>query len=150
MKYLRYLIPPAVVALLALTGMVDLSILPWRNSDFQASLATVCVYLLWSAAGDLEGSDRTGIYTVLLISAVDSFLLRLAVFQGLMFLRWAGVVLLAAGCALRTLIRCRAGLLRTARIMQLAGLPLGFGTLAGPAVALFPGLVFALKEDVSR
>jgi hypothetical protein len=150
MKYVRYLVPVAVVALLALTGMVDLSILPWRSGDFQASLATVFVYLLWSASGDREGSDRTGIYTVLLVSAVDSFLLRLAVFQGLLFLRWAGVVILIAGCALRTIARRSSGLLRAARVMQLAGLPLGFGTLAGLAVALFPGLVFALKEDVSR
>ncbi len=147
MKYVRYLILPAVAAFLVFTGMLDLSTLPWRDGDFLASLATVLVYLLWSLFGDREGSDRTGIYTVLLVSAVDSFLLRLTVFPGLMFVRWAGVVLLAGGCVVRVMSPRSSGLLRAGRIMQLSGLPLGFGTLAGLAVALFPGLVFALKED---
>ncbi len=147
MKYVRYLIFPAVAAFLVFTGMLDLSTLPWRDGDFLASLATVLVYLLWSLFGDREGSDRTGIYTVLLVSAVDSFLLRLTVFPGLMFVRWAGVVLLTGGCIVRVMSPRSSGLLRAGRIMQLSGLPLGFGTLAGLAVALFPGLVFALKED---
>lgn len=151
MKYTRYLIPLAVVAVLVITGLVDLASLPWRNGDFQVSLAVVLVYLFWSAGGgDSQGADRTAIYAVLLVSAVDSFLLRLTSFQGLFVLRWAGVVLLAAGSVLRARHRGNLMSFRAGRVMQLFGIPLGLGTLAGMAVAAFPGLVFALKEDFAE
>ncbi|MFO7626078.1 MAG: hypothetical protein R6V62_02315 [Candidatus Fermentibacteraceae bacterium] len=149
MKPVRYLIPVAVLAVLAATGVVDISLLPWHNGDFQASLAVVLVYLFWSATSSGEdGADRTAMYAVLLVSTIDSFLLRMTVFSGLLPLRWAGVALLAAGSAMRVLHRRRIGVYRTGRVMQLFGIPLGLGTLAGVVVAAFPGLVFALKEDL--
>jgi hypothetical protein len=149
MKPVRYLIPLAVLAVLALTGVVDVSLLPWKNAEFQTSLGVVLVYLFWSAAGSGgDGADRMAMYAVLLVSTIDSFLLRMTVFSGLLPLRWAGVVLLAAGSAMLVLHRGRIGVYRTGRIMQLFGIPLGLGTLAGIAVAVFPGLVFALKEDL--
>lgn len=149
MKFARYLIPVAVVAVLILTGLVDVSSLPWRSGDFQVSLAVVVVYLFWSAGGvDGEGADRTAIYAVLLVSAVDAFLLRLTSFQGLLILRWAGVALLSAGSVLRVRHRGSLRAFRAGRVMQLFGIPTGLGTVAGIAVAAFPGLVFALKEDI--
>ncbi len=149
MKTARYLIPVAVLAALIATGLVDISSLPWRNGDFQVSLAVVLVYLAWSATGGGgEGADRTAIYTVLLVSAVDALFLRLTAFSGLMPLRWAGVVILAAGSVLRFVHGGDVGRYRAGRVMQLFGLPLGLGTIAGLVVAAFPGLVFALKEDL--
>ncbi len=149
MKPVRYLIPLAVLAVLAATGVVDVSVLPWGNGEFQTSLAVVLVYLFWSASGSGEdGADRTAMYAVLLVSTIDSFLLRMTVFGGLLPLRWAGVALLTAGSAMRVLHRRRIGVYRAGRVMQLFGIPLGLGSLAGIVVAAFPGLVFALKEDL--
>jgi len=149
MKPVRYLFPLAVLAVLAATGLVDLSVLPWHSGDFQASLAVVLVYLFWSASGSREdGADRTAMYAVLLVSTIDSFLLRMTVFGGLLPLRWAGVALLAAGSVMRVLHGRRTGVFRAGRVLQLFGIPLGLGTLAGIVVAAFPGLVFALKEDL--
>lgn len=148
MKTVRYLIPLAVLAVLAATGVIDISVLPWDSGDFRASLAVVLVYLIWSSAGRGEdGADRTAMYAVLLVSTIDSFLLRLAVFEGLFPLRWAGVAILTAGSIMRVLHGGRIGVFRAGRVLQLFGIPLGLGTLAGVVAALFPGLVFALKED---
>ena len=148
MKPVRYLVPLAVLALLVATGIIDISVLPWESADFQASLAVVLLYLFWSAAGQSgDGADRTAMYAVLLASTIDSFLLRFTVFGGLFPLRWAGVALLAAGSLMRVLHKGRIGVFRAGRVMQLFGIPLGLGTIAGIVVAVFPGLVFALKED---
>lgn len=148
MKAFRYLLPMAVLAVLALTGLIDLSTLPWEDPDFRVSLAVVIVYLLWSVSGNREeGADRAGLYAVLLVSTVDSFLLRVSVFQGLYPLRWAGVAVLCAGSVIRVARRSDLGLLRAGRIMQMTGLSLGLGSLIGMGVAAFPGLILALKEE---
>jgi hypothetical protein len=143
--------PVAVIAGLAYFGIIDLSMLPTEDPDFQATLATISIYMLWSAL-ESRGTDssRITLYAVLLVSAIDTFLLGLTDFPGLMYLRWTGVGLLAAGCVLRFLAQ-RTGnpvLLRSGRIGQELGVALGLGSFAGTVVAVFPGIPSSLKEDV--
>jgi len=146
----RILIPVAVIIVLHAAGIIDLSLLPLNDSDFQATLATVVVYLVWSV---LESSTRTGasritLYAVLLVSVLDAFLLRITAFSGLMPLRWAGVALLTAGCTARILAlkNGKTGTAAIGRIGQMAGLGLGLGSLSGAVIALFPGIPSALRE----
>jgi hypothetical protein len=147
-KVFRYILPIAVLAVLAVTGLIDISSLPLHNPDFQVSLAVVLVYLFWSASGGGEhGADRTALYAVLLVSAVDSFLLRATVFSGLFPLRWAGVGLLVAGSVARLAHRGSVRRFRTGRVLQLFGLSLGLASIAGLVVAV-PGLVMASREDL--
>ncbi|MCP4646112.1 MAG: hypothetical protein GY852_00040, partial [bacterium] len=147
----RILVPLLVIAGLAYSGIIDLSILPWENPDFQATLATVGIYMIWSIVENRAetNSSRITLYAVLLVSALDSFLLRLTAFSGLMFLRWVGVFLLTAGSAVR-LVAGRTGninFLRYGRIGQEFGVALGLGSIAGTVIALFPGIPSSLKED---
>lgn len=148
---LRIVIPLAVIAVLAYAGIIDLSMLPLEDPDFQATLATVGIYMIWSVLENntQTNSSRITLYAVLLVSAIDTFLLRITAFPGLMFLRWTGVVLLAAGCLAR-LISLRNGsisFLRYGRIFQQLGVALGLGSIAGVVIAIFPGIPSSLKED---
>jgi hypothetical protein len=149
----RILIPIAVIVVLNMAGIIDLSLLPWETPDFQATLATVVIYLIWSVAESSATADasRITLYAVLLVSVLDAFLLRLTAFSGYMAFRWAGAALLAAGCLLRAAARRRgrADHASHGRIAQMLGLALGLGSLAGTAVALFPGIPSALKESKS-
>ncbi len=149
----RILIPIAVIIVLNMAGIIDLSLLPWETPDFQATLATVVVYLIWSVAESSAAADasRITLYAVLLVSVLDAFLLRLTAFSGYMAFRWAGVAVLAAGCLLRAAARRhgRADHASWGRIAQMLGLALGLGSLAGIAVALFPGIPSALRGSKS-
>jgi hypothetical protein len=146
----RILIPVAVIVLLNAAGIIDLSLLPWNDRDFQATLATVVIYLVWSVLESSTPTDgsRITLYAVLLVSVLDSFLLRLTAFSGFMAVRWAGVILLFAGCSMRLFATRRkgTGLAGYGRMGQMIGLALGLGSLAGTAVSLFPGIPSALKE----
>ena len=143
-----------VVALLWATGLLELN-LPWDDPVFQVSGASVAVYLLWSL---WEGSrkrpgmnlSQLAMYVVLLVSALDSFILDVTVFLSPLALRWAGVVLLLAGCSLRlaaVYLAAPLALLKAGRAMQLVGLPLGLGSLSGLAVGAVPGMLVALRTD---
>jgi len=152
---LRILILAAVVAVLAVAGVIDLSGLPWGNPDFRASGSIVLLYMLWSVVETRTGSDtlgipRLGLYTVLLVSAVDSLLLRLTIFHGLFAIRYAGSAVFAAGSILRLIaFRKRSeNLLRIGRMMQLTGLPAGFGSVAGLVIGILPGSISALREEL--
>jgi len=148
--FARILIPVAVIAVLNYAGIIDLSLLPWNDHDFQATLATVAIYLVWTVLDSRTQADasRITLYAVLLVSVLDSFLLRLTVFPGLMVLRWAGVIILAAGSGLRLASGRSSGekLPGLGRIGQMTGLALGLGSLAGTAVSLYPGIPSALRE----
>jgi hypothetical protein len=151
---IRFVILAAVIAVLALAGLIDLGGLPWESNDFRASGVTVLLYLFWSlteSRGGIDGMDpsRLAMYTVLLVSAVDSFLLRITVWEGLYILRFAGVAIFAAGSILRLTSGSsgRPGMLRAGRILQLVGLPAGLGSVAGVLVGAVPGTVAALRED---
>jgi len=157
---LRSLIVLALLAVLWLAGIIDLSTLPWDSPDFQVSGGTVLLYLLWSAAemNRRRGTDSlpyTVFYAVLLVSAVDGFLLEITTFGRPMLLRWAGLGLFAAGSAsrLRSYSLNSVNLLRSGRYLQLAGLPLALGSISGIAVAALAGLpgsrheVFADTEE---
>ena len=148
---LRLLLPVVVIAALAFSGIIDLSLLPWENPDFQATLATVGIYMIWSVleSGTETDSSRITLYAVLLVSALDTFLLRLTAFSGLMYLRWAGVLLLTSGCIARlTALRGKnITFLRYGRIGQELGIALGLGSIAGTVIALFPGIPSSLRGD---
>ena len=151
-RIMRILLPLAAIAALAYFGIIDLSVLPLKDPNFQAILATVCVYMFWSVleSGRETDSSRITLYAVFLVSAIDALLIELTNFSGLMYLRWAGVALLAAGCIAR-LFALRTGntaILRYGRISQGLGIGLGLGSIAGTVIALFPGIQSALKEDI--
>lgn len=148
----RILLPLAVIAGLAFFGIIDLSLLPMDDPDFQATLATIGIYMLWSVleSGRETNSSRITLYAVLLVSALDTFLLELTNFSGLMYLRWIGVALLTFGCTAR-LLALRSGkamFLRYGRIGQELGIALGLGSIIGTVIAIFPGIQSSLKEDV--
>ncbi len=152
----RILVLAGVVALLWATGLLELN-LPWADPVFQVSGACVAVYLLWSlteGGRKRPGTTRSqlAMYVVLLVSALDSFVLDITVFVQPLPLRWVGAVLLLAGCALRLAAVYGSTsklLLRAGRAMQLVGLPLGLGSVSGLAVGAVPGMVVALKSDES-
>ncbi len=149
--FARILIPIAVIVVLNMAGIIDLSLLPWNQADFQATLATVAVYLIWSVLESSARADasRITLYAVLLVSVLDAFLLRITAFSGFMAIRWAGVAILAAGCSLRIASLKAEGsnsLSRSGRALQMVGLALGLGSLAGTAIALFPGIPSACRD----
>jgi hypothetical protein len=149
-RFLRIFAPVAVIALLAFAGIIDLSLLPWADPDFQATLATIAVYLIWTVLESETETDpsRITLYAILLVSVLDSFLLRLTAFSGLLILRWIGVLALALGSAMRiSAVRSgNLGLLRHGRIGQGFGIALGLGSIAGTVLAVFPGIPSFLKE----
>jgi hypothetical protein len=136
----------ALVAVLAAMGVLRL---PWGDPVFQVSGATVLVYMIWSVLAGARcacsgrSPARLCLYAVLLVSAVDSFLLRLTVVDGLIPLRWAGTALLAAGCTFGLLPRRSSS--RYAPAMQLIGLAIGLGSAAGAACAVLASVI-ALKS----
>lgn len=146
----RILIPVAVIILLSAAGIIDLSMLPWNDTDFQVTLATIVVYLVWSVLSGSSRADagRITLYAVLLVSILDSFMLRITAFREPFAGRWAGVAILTAGCVLREAYSRGTGRSAGAagRIGQMSGLALGLGSLAGLAVSIFPGIPSALKE----
>lgn len=147
----RIVVPLLVIAVLAVLGIIDLSILPVHDPDFQVTLVTVAIYMVWSVFEDktAANSSRITLYAILLVSALDSFLLNLTAFTNPIFFRWSGVLFLTIGCAAR-LIALRSKklqLLRYGRVLQGFGIALGLGSIAGIVVAVFPGIPSALKED---
>jgi len=151
-RLVRILMPMAVIAGLAYFGVIDLSLLPMDDPNFQATLATIGIYMIWSVLESVRGTDssRLTLYAVLLVSALDSFLLELTSFSGHMYLRWAGVALLFFGCLVR-LLALKTGntmLLRLGRIGQQLGVALGLGSIAGTVVAVFPGIPSSLREEI--
>lgn len=152
----RILVMAGVVALLWATGLLELD-LPWSDPLFAVSGVTVVVYLLWSLGEGgrrRPGTDASqlAMYVVLLVSAVDSFLLELTIFESPLTVRWAGAALFfaGAGCRLLAVYGSRSpGLLRWGRVLQLVGLPLGLGSLAGTVVGALPGSIAAIRTDES-
>ncbi len=151
----RSIVVLVLIGLLWVLGIVDLQDLPWHAPDFQVSGATVLVYLLWSA---WESRYRSGsaslpyvvFYAVLLISAVDGFLLEITKWGPPWILHWAGLALFAAGCCLRAAAyrRSSSRLLRLGRYLQLAGLPVALGSIAGTVVALAAGIPGSVHEEL--
>jgi len=151
-RLVRILVPLAVIAGLAYFGIIDLSLLPMDDPNFQATLATVGIYMLWSILESVRDTDtsRITLYAVLLVSALDTFLLELTSFSGHMYIRWAGVLLLVSGCFVR-LLALKTGntmLLRLGRVGQDLGVALGLGSIAGTVVAVFPGIPSSLREEI--
>lgn len=140
----------AFLAVLKLTGAVDFA-LPWGDPAFQITGATVVLYFAWSLSGGgcacgaggrpacpLTGSAvDMGSYAVLLVSAVDGMLLRITPFPGDPTWRWTGPVLFAAGAVMHHLPRFA----RAAPLLRMAGLPIGFSSIAGLGVAVLASLV---------
>ncbi|MEN8208677.1 MAG: hypothetical protein ABFR50_05425 [Candidatus Fermentibacteria bacterium] len=145
----------ALIGVLWLLGVIDPSALPLHSREFQICGVTVLLYLFWSAA---ESKYRAGsaslpytvFYAVLLVSAVDSFLLGLTAYGPPWLLRWGGVALFASGSILR-LTAYRTGSvrrLRLGRYIQLAGLPVALGSIAGTVVALAAGIPGSINEEL--
>lgn len=149
-KLIRLILPLAVIVILNMAGIINLSLLPLENPDFQATLATVVVYLIWSVLESNVQTDgsRITLYAVLLVSVLDSFLLRLTAFTGPIIIRWLGVAVLTAGCAARLVGHPRENnlLMRRGRAAQMIGLALGLGSIAGVVLAIYPGLPSALQN----
>ena len=152
---LRSIAVLVLIALLWLTGLIDLEMLPYNSREFQVCGATVLLYLFWSAA---ESRYRGGgsslpyivFYSVLLVAALDSFLLELTSYGPPWPLRWAGLLLFTAGSVVRLrAYGVRSGkLLRFGRYLQLAGLPVALGSIAGTAVAVFAGVPGSIHEEL--
>jgi hypothetical protein len=143
MVIVRLLILAVMLAALGATGLLTFD-LPWSDPGFQVSGATVLIYLSWSLAGARcacsgRSPARLALYAVLLVSAVDSFLLRLSSVEGLVPLRWVGAAILAAGCVLSLLNRRSAA--RFGSSLQCIGLALGLGSIAGTACAAFASVI---------
>ncbi len=151
-KIVRLVLPLVVISGLAYFGIIDISVLPFNDPDFQTILATIGIYLVWSVLESNRDADssRITLYAVFLVSAIDVFLLELTNFSGLIFLRWFGVTLLAVGCVLRFLaLRTdNVTFLRYGRIGQELGIALGLGSIAGIVIAIYPGISASLKEEV--
>jgi hypothetical protein len=146
-----------LIGMLWLLGVIDLETLPWHSNEFQICGVTVLLYLFWSASeskyrGDSESLPYIVFYAVLLVSAVDSFLLELTTYDSLWILRWAGVVLFAAGSLIRVAAyRSRSvNNLRLGRYLQLAGLPVALGSITGTVVALAAGIPGSIHEELDR
>lgn len=151
---LRTLAALVLLGLLWVLGVIDPGGLPWESQEFRVSGATVVVYLAWSALETVFRRGRAGLpyavfYSVLLVTALDSFLLEITTWSSPWSLRWIGLLLFAAGCVLR--IRAfrlgSAGLLRTGRYLQLAGLPTALGSIAGLVLAAVAGIPGSIHEE---
>ncbi|MFO8183138.1 MAG: hypothetical protein R6U39_03100 [Candidatus Aegiribacteria sp.] len=152
---LRFILVLVLVGVLWALGAVDLEALPWDSIEFQVSGATVLVYLIWSAwesryRGGSASLPYAVFYSVLLVSAVDGFLLELTSWSSPWILRWAGLLFFAAGSAFRiAAFRLESvSWLRFGRYLQLAGLPVALGSLAGLALALVAGVPGSIHEDL--
>ncbi|MCD4776045.1 MAG: hypothetical protein K8S15_08370 [Candidatus Aegiribacteria sp.] len=147
----------ALIGVLWLLGIIDLETLPWHSNEFQICGVTVLLYLFWSASeskyrGGSASLPYTVFYAVLLVSAVDSFLLELTSYGSPWILRWAGVALFTSGSLTRLAayrnrsVKC----LRLGRYLQLAGLPVALGSIAGSVVALTAGIPGSIHEELDR
>lgn len=151
----RSILVLVLIGLLWALGAVDLRALPWNSIEFQVSGATVLAYLIWSAWESRYRVRSASLpyavfYSVLLVSAVDGFLLELTTWGSPWILRWAGLFIFAAGSAFRISafrLRSVAGL-RLGRYLQLAGLPVALGSLAGLVLALVAGLPGSIHEEL--
>lgn len=129
------------LAALRLAGLITFD-LPWADTGFQVTGITTLLYLAWSLAGPRGASPAGGTggpavmarYAVLLVSAVDGLLLELTPIPGPGWIRWAGPVSFATGAALG--MARRKGFSRTSEALRLCGLAVGFGSIAGLAVAV--------------
>ena len=153
---IRFVLIIAVIAVLSVLGVIHLEDLPWHSMEFQICGITVLVYLFWSATeskfrGGQGGLPYTVFYAVLLVSVVDSFLLRLTAYSSPWILRWAGAVLFISGSVIRITAfkRNSVRLLRLGRYCQLAGLPVAFGSVIGTVVALSAGIPGSLHEELN-
>lgn len=152
---MRTLAALALIGLLWALDVIDLSSLPWDSQEFRAGGATVLVYLAWSAwesryrRGSV-GSAYAVFYAVLLVTALDSFLLELTTWSEPSALRWAGLFVFAAGCGFRIQAyrSSSSGMLRTGRLLQLAGLPVALGSIAGLALAVLAGIPGSIHEEL--
>ena len=155
---LRAVLLAAVMLVLDRSGIVPLH-LPWGSPDFQVSGATVLVYLLWSVFGARfepgtgRSPSRIALYIVLLVGAVDCFVLMPAstlephlALRGLIPVRWAGVALLAASSVMHALSGGMPSRFRAARLMQMDGIALGFGSPLGLVAGTVPGLLLVLRD----
>ncbi|MCD4701456.1 MAG: hypothetical protein K8S24_06320 [Candidatus Aegiribacteria sp.] len=154
---IRSLAVLALIGVLWLLGIIDPGALPLHSREFQLSGVTVMLYLFWSAAeskyrGGSSSLPYTVFYAVLLVSAVDSFLLGLTVYGPPWVLRWAGVVLFASGSIVRlAAYRIRSVRhLRWGRYLQLAGLPVALGSIAGTVVAIAAGIPGSINEEINK
>ena len=146
----------ALVGVLWLLGIIDPGALPLHSREFQLCGVTVLLYLFWSAAESKRGGSAslpyTVFYAVLLVSAVDSFLLGLTAYGPPWVLRWAGVVLFTSGSIVRlAAYRTRSVRnLRLGRYLQLAGLPVALGSIAGTVVAIAAGIPGSINEELNE
>ncbi|NOQ23333.1 MAG: hypothetical protein GQ565_11895 [Candidatus Aegiribacteria sp.] len=154
---LRSIAVLALIGMLWLLGIIDPETLPLHSSEFQLCGATVLLYLFWSAAeskyrGGSSNLPYTVFYAVLLVSAVDSFLLGLTTYGPPWVLRWAGVILFTSGSIMRlAAYRTRSVRhLRLGRYLQLAGLPVALGSIAGTVVAIAAGIPGSIKEELNQ
>ncbi len=145
----------ALIGVLWILGIIDPSALPLDSRDFQICGATVLLYLFWSASeskyrGGSASLPYTVFYAVLLVSAVDSFLLELTTYGSPWVLRWTGLVLFACGSLMRlAAYRTRSvRRLRLGRYLQLAGLPVALGSIAGTVIALAAGIPGSIHEEL--
>jgi len=153
----RSLVVLVLIGVLWLTGVVNLDSLPWDSTEFRISGSAVVLYLIWSAwesryRGGSASLPYAVFYAVLLVSALDGFLLEITTFRSPWLLRWSGLVIFAAGSALR-IAAFRTGsvtALRSGRYAQLAGLPLALGSIAGLVVALAAGVPGSVNEELGR
>ena len=146
----------ALIGVLWLLGIIDPGALPLHSKEFQLSGVTVLLYLFWSAAeskyrGGSASLPYTVFYAVLLVSAVDSFLLDLTTYGPPWFLRWAGIVLFTSGSILRLVAYRKRSVrdLRLGRYLQLAGLPVALGSIAGTIIAIAAGIPGSINEELS-
>jgi len=144
-----------VVLVLSHLGLIDMGGLPWDSVEFRVSAATVMVYLLWSFLESKRGKDAIdaayiAFLIVLLVSAADGFLLEVTVFGGYFWIRWLGLFLFAFGGMIRLLgfRRRSAALLRRGRYLQLPGLPVALGSLAGLATALIVAASGMVRKEM--
>ncbi|MBN1435026.1 hypothetical protein JW921_09720 [Candidatus Fermentibacterales bacterium] len=155
----RLLILVLAVGLLSVTGIARLEF-PWGDPDFQISGTLVLAYLLWAGAESGRRRPRLdlpvlGMYSVLLVSVLDSFLIRLTVFPGVLGselwpVRWAGLGLFVIGSGIRLApVAGRTSALRAGRALQLAGLPAALGSVAGLVVGLLPAMMTVRMESAS-
>ena len=146
-----------LIGVLWLLGIIDPGALPVHSREFQLCGTTVLLYLFWSTAeskyrGGSSSLPYTVFYAVLLVSAVDSFLLGLTTYGPPWVLRWTGVVLFTSGSIMRlAAYRIRsARYLRLGRYLQLAGLPVALGSIAGTVVAIAAGIPGSIKEELNQ
>ncbi len=154
---LRSIAVIALIGVLWILGVIDLETLPVDSTEFQVCGVTVLLYLFWSAAeskyrrGGSASLPYTVFYAVLLVSAVDSFLLGLTSYGPPWILRWAGVVLFASGSTIRLTAQKQRSVkyLRIGRFLQLAGLPVALGSITGTVVALAAGIPGSMHEELN-